>query len=220
LAKVSVVPVVMSPLEPQELRPATKEVDVMPSPGLAEGVPFTLSVVGAGEVTEKPAGKVHCARVSPQTGGGGGGVPLTVSVSVAKLPVSTPPTKRWSEVLANVPVAGAVTFTFTVQTLLAATVPFENEIEPAPAAGANVAAPHPLMVPPAGFATTIAPGEVGNASVKLTPEIGAGLGLVIVKVRAETPFTVAGSGLNALAMVRVEGSTIAAKRVDVEKSEL
>src|SRR6185369_6185798 len=115
---------------------------------------------------------------------------------------------------------GTVTFTFTVQLLLAATVPFENEIEPAPATGANVAAPHPLVVAPGEPATTIAPGEVGNTSEKLTPEIAAGLGLVIVNVRAETPPALVGSGLKFLAIVRVVGSTTAAKRVDVPKSSL
>lgn len=145
---------------------------------------------------------------------------LTVNVSVAKLPVSTVPTKRWFEVLVYVPVAGTVTFTFTVQLLLAATVPFENEIEPAPATGAKVAAPQPLIVAPGGLATTIAPGEVGNTSEKFTPETAAGLGLVIVNVRAETPLTLVGSGLKLLAIVRVEGSTIAAKRADVLKSSL
>src|SRR4029078_8378535 len=121
-----------------------------------------------------------------------------------------PPTKRWFEVLVYMPDAGTVTFTFTVQELLAATVPFENEIEPAPAAGTKVAAPHPLMVSPVGLPTTIAPGEVGNTSEKLTPETAAGLGLVIVKVRAETPLTLVGSGLKFLAIVGVEGRTTSA----------
>src|SRR5215208_314979 len=102
----------------------------MPSPGLADGVPATLSVLGAGEVTEKPVGNVHCARVLPHTGAGGGGALLTVSVSVADLPVSTAPAKRLFEVLVYVPLAGAVTFTLIVQLLLAATVPFENVIDP------------------------------------------------------------------------------------------
>jgi hypothetical protein len=94
-----VAPVVMPPFEPHELVPSVKEAALTPSPGLADGVPATLSVVGAGEVTEKPTGKAHCARVSPQTGGGAGGALLTVSVSVAKLPVSMPPRRRWLEVL-------------------------------------------------------------------------------------------------------------------------
>src|ERR1044071_7035010 len=210
----------MSPLEPRGVVPSVKDVEVAPSPGFADGVPGTLSVVGAGEATEKPAGKVHCARVWPQTGAGGGGASSTSNVAVAEWPVSGPPTKRWVGVLGYVPAGGAWTLTFTVQMLLAATVPFEKEIEPAPGAGANVAAPQPLMVAPAGLATTIAPGEVGNTAVKLPPETAAGLGLVIVKVRAETPLTLVGSGLKFLAIVRVEGSTIAAKRAEVPKSSL
>jgi hypothetical protein len=116
------------------------------------------------------------------------------------------------------PVAGAVTFTFTVQTLLAATVPFENEIEPAPRCGANVARRIHY-----GAARRIRDHHRSGRGRKRVREAHAGdrrrLGLVIVKVRAETPFTVAGSGLNALAMMRVKDRR-SREAVDVEKSEL
>ena len=57
---------------------------------------FAAGKGGAGLVN--PA-NVHCAIVRPHTGVGPAGAVLTVNVSVAKLPVSTVPTKRWLDVL-------------------------------------------------------------------------------------------------------------------------
>src|SRR5262249_15452322 len=113
-----------------------------------------------------------------------------------------------------------VTLTLIVQLLFAATVPFENEREPAPATGAKVGAPQPLVVAAGGLATTIAPGEVGKVSVKLRPESGAPLGLMMVKVSDETPPTLVGWGLKFFLRVTVDGSRIEAMRVEVLKSSL
>src|SRR5687768_3530628 len=41
-AKTSVVPVVMSPFDPQEFAPSANEVDAMPSPGFADAVTFAV----------------------------------------------------------------------------------------------------------------------------------------------------------------------------------
>jgi len=57
---------------------------------------FAAGKGGAGLV--KPV-NVHCAIVKPQTGVGPAGAVFTVNVSVAKLPVSIVPTKRWLDVL-------------------------------------------------------------------------------------------------------------------------
>jgi hypothetical protein len=68
---------------------------------LAEGVPFTLSVVGAGEVTEKTGRKVHCARSARRPAGSARSAVDRQRVGREAAGVDTP-TKRWSEVLANV----------------------------------------------------------------------------------------------------------------------
>src|SRR5215475_2728113 len=103
-------------------------------PALTVGTPPTRS----GGFAVVPLGTLQFAIVSPQTGLGGGGDVLTVSVSLAKLPVSTPPTSRWLDVFEYVPVAGAVTETETMHLPFAATVALLKEIEAAPTAGANV----------------------------------------------------------------------------------
>jgi hypothetical protein len=95
-----------------------------------------------------------------------------------------------------------------VQLLLGASVPFENESEPAPATGAKVGVPHPEVEAFVGLAITIVPGAVGSVSVKLNPVNVTEVGLVKVKVRVEMPPTVVGSGLKFLAMVAEEGSTM------------
>ena len=87
----SVVPVVMLPLEPQELVPSEKEVEMIPAPG--EAVPDPLE--GTGEDVSNPAGNVHCAMASPHTGLGVGEELFTVRVSLALFPVSRVPTNRW-----------------------------------------------------------------------------------------------------------------------------
>ena len=107
-----------------------------------------------------------------------------------------------------VPATGTVTFTLIVQLLFGASVPLENEIEVAPAVGEKVGVPQLVVVAPVGFATVIAPGEVGKVSVKLSPLTVTGEGLVNVKVRAETPPAFVGSGLKFFAIVTADGSKI------------
>ena len=118
------------------------------------------------------------------------------------------------------PSAGTVTIKLTMQFPLAGTVPPENEIELAPATGAKVGVPQPVVLAPVGFATTIAPGVVGNVSLKFTSLIAAAFGLPIVKVRIEVPPTIVGSGAKDFEIVVAVGSMIAAKRELVEKSLL
>ena len=114
-----------------------------------------------------------------------------------------------------------ITLNFTIQLLLGTMVPPENDMEDAPAAGLNVAVvPQPDVVALAGLATTISPGASGKLSVKLTPSIVPSVGLLIVKVRTEEPPALTGSSEKFLAMVMLFGSTIAANRKDVLKSEL
>src|SRR5689334_11077654 len=113
--------------------------------------------------------------------------------------------KRCAEVLEYVPLTGTVTLTLMVQLLFGASVPFENEMEAAPAVGAKVGVPQPVVLAPVGLATTMAPGVVGNVSVKLSALMVTGVGLVSVKVRAETPPVVVGSGLKFFEMVTTEG---------------
>ncbi|MDZ4159499.1 MAG: hypothetical protein U1B80_06895 [Anaerolineaceae bacterium] len=107
-----------------------------------------------------------------------------------------------------------------VQLLFGASVPPEKAMADAPATAVKVGVPQPLVVAPAGFATTIAPGEVGNASVKFSPLIVTGFGLVNVKVSAETPPALVGFGLNFFVMVAEVGSMMAAIRLPTEKSAL
>ena len=103
--------------------------------------------------------------------------------------------------------AGTVTFTLTVQLLFGASAPFENEMEAAPAVGAKVGVPQLLVVASGVDATTMLPGDVGKVSVKLTPVMVALFGFVIVKVRAETPLMLVGSGLKFFEIVTVVGSS-------------
>ena len=71
-----------------------------------------------------------------------------------------------------------------VHVVFAAIVPFEKEIDPAPAIGVNVGVPQPEVENVAGVATTIAAGEVGNVSLKFTPVmlLVVVFGIVIVSV--------------------------------------
>ncbi len=110
--------------------------------------------------------------------------------------------------------------TRTVQLLFAATVPFEKEIEAAAATGANVGAPHPVVVAAGGVATTMAPGEVGKASVKLRPLTDPPFGFVSVNVSVETPPTLVGFGAKCLEIVTSDGLMIVAMRAPVAKSLL
>jgi hypothetical protein len=180
--------------------------ELIPAPGEAEAV--TLEVVGAGEVVLNPEGNVQVARDDPQTGEGPGGALFTISESVALFPVSSVPIKRLLVVFVYVPVARIVTFTLIVQVLFAAMLPFENEMDPAPATGANVGEPQPDVEAFGVLATTIAPGVIGKVSVKFSPLKDEGVGLVIVNVRVETPPTFVGSGLKFLEIVTAEGLRI------------
>src|SRR5437016_9789876 len=100
----------------------------------------------------------------------------------------------------------------TVQLLLAATVPFENEIDAAPAAGANVGVPHPVVVAPGGFATTMAPGDVGKTSVKASDPTDPPFEFVSVNVSVETPPTVDGFGAKCFEIETRVGSMTTAMR--------
>src|SRR3989442_512159 len=98
-------------------------------------------------------------------------------------------------------------------------VPFENEIEGAPAPGVNVGAPQPEVEAVAGLAATIAPDDgapahvvvgdgvaatcspLGSVSVNLTPVRRALFGLVSVKVNVDVALTAMGFGEKALPIV-------------------
>ena len=91
------------------------------------------------------------------------------------------------------PAAGAVTFTSTVQVPLAGTLPPLNDTEAAPATGANVAAPQPVMLAPGVAATTIAPGDVGKGSLNATPASAVPV-FGFTKVKRNTAGTLAAIG--------------------------
>jgi len=90
-----------------------------------------------------------------------------------------------------------VTFTLTVQELATAMLPPLRLMLPEPATAVSV--PPQLLTAPFGVATNTLPGSV---SLNATPnwESGFPAGLVIVKVRVETPFGAIVEGLNALAI--------------------
>ena len=98
--------------------------------------------------------------------------------------------------------------TLIVHVLFAATLPLENEIEAAPAAGANVGEPQPAVEALGVLATTMAPGVDGRVSVKFSPLKEEEVGLVMVNVRVETPLAVVGSGLKFFEIVTAVGSMI------------
>ena len=113
-----------------------------------------------------------------------------------------------------------MTLTLTRQLPLAGTVPPENEIESAPATGAKVGVPQPVVLAPVGFATTMAPGLIGNVSLKFTSLMAAAFGLPIVNVSVDIPPTIAGSGAKDFEIVVAVGSMITAMRALVAKSLL
>jgi hypothetical protein len=99
-------------------------------------------------------------------------------------------------------VLGAVTFTLTVQESPAAIVPFEKEMEAAPAVGEKVGEPQFVVDAPVVEATSMAAGLVGNVSVKATPVRALfKLGFVIVKVSVEVPPARIGLGANSFAIL-------------------
>ncbi len=93
-----------------------------------------------------------------------------------------------------------------VQLLFGASVPLENETALAPAVGAKVGEPQPVVEAFGVPATVITPGVVGRLSVKLRPVTVTGVGLVNVKVRLDIPLTVVGSGLKFFEIVTADGS--------------
>src|SRR5713226_2327488 len=120
---------------------------------------FAAFVVGkpparSGGFATVPSGTVHDAMVTPHSPVPGGGALLTVSVAVAKCPVSFASMKRWFVVLTRLPVAVGVTLTLITQLPFAATVPFEKEIELDPATAVSVGAPQPDVVAAGVLATT------------------------------------------------------------------
>ena len=91
--------------------------------------------------------------------------------------------------------------TRTVQVPPAAMPPPENARLAAPAAGAKVGAPQPLVLMLGTAATTIAPGVVGKVSVKLTPVNALAVGLLNVNTSVLVPPGAIGLVRNVLAMV-------------------
>ena len=84
----------------------------------------------------------------------------------------------------------------------AAIVPFVKEIEVAPAVGANVGEPHPLVAAAGVEATCICAGEVGKVSENWTLERALfRFGFVIVKVSVEVPPARMGFGENNFEML-------------------
>jgi hypothetical protein len=159
---------------------------------------------------------VHLASSRPGVQAGGVGALLTARLALAVLPVSVVPIYRCPEVLLYVPAVGAVTFTLTMQLPVAALVPFENEMEAAPAVGEKVGVPQPLVEVTTGVVATIFPGEVGKVSVKLTLLRATPFGLCKIKVSVDVPLTEVSLGVKALEMVTLEGSMIAAMRPETE----
>src|SRR5258705_8988339 len=116
----------------------------------------------SGGLATVPTGTVHDAIVNPQRPVPGGGALLTVSVAVAKCPVSVVSMKRWLVVLTSDPVAVGVTLTLITQLLFAASVPFEKEIELDPADAVSVGTPQPLVVALGVAATTRLAGRLST----------------------------------------------------------
>src|SRR5882724_9087626 len=114
-----------------------------------------------------------------------GGV-ATARFAVAVLPVPPLVELTLPVVLTKFPDAVPVTFTVTVQVLLAATVPPVSETLPEPATA--VAVPPHVLVNPFGVATTI---PAGKLSVNATPVSATALaaGLVMVNVSEVVPFS-------------------------------
>ena len=96
--------------------------------------------------------------------------------------------------------------TLMVHVPFAAIVPLEKERDVAPAVGAKVGDPQPVVDAFVGLATTMAPGEVGRGSVKFNPLTDMGVGFVKVNVRVDIPLTVVGSGLKFFEIVIADGS--------------
>src|SRR6266498_4961597 len=98
--------------------------------------------------------------------------------------------------------------TVIVQLLFGARLPFEKERDVAPAVGAKVGEPQPVVEAFGVLATVMLPGVCGRLSVKFSPLSAVEVGLVKVNVRVETPPAVVGSGLKFFAIVTAEGSRI------------
>jgi hypothetical protein len=189
---------------------AETEPGAVPPTLIAAVATLAACVFAAGKGGEVPAypANVHWAIVKPQTGEGPGGALFTVSVSLALSPVSNVPINRLSEVLVYVPAVGTITLTLIVQVLLAAMLPFEKLMMVSVAVGEKLGEPQPVVEAFGGLATIMTPGVLGKVSLKFNPLNDEGVGLVIVKVRVETPPTVVGSGLKLFEIVTAEGSRI------------
>jgi hypothetical protein len=95
-----------------------------------------------------------------------------------------------------------VILTLTVHVPPATIEPPEKDMDALPPVGVKVGVPQPLVVALGVAATTIAPGVVGNVSVKATPVKGVSvLGLVRVKVRVEVPPARMGDGEKAFVIL-------------------
>jgi hypothetical protein len=125
-----------------------------------------------------------------------GGV-ATDRFAVAVLPVPPFVDVTLPVVLTKFPDAVPVTFTVTVQLLLAAMVPPVSEMLPEPATA--VAVPPQVLVSPLGVATT---SPAGKVSVNATPVSATALapGLVMVKVKDVVPFSGIAAAPKALAI--------------------
>lgn len=88
---------------------------------------------------------------------------------------------------------------------MAGIVPFENEMDALPATGEKIGVPQPLVVALVGLATNMAPGEVGNISVKFKSLTVPAPGLVKVNVSVETPLTLVGFGEKLFEIVILAG---------------
>lgn len=92
--------------------------------------------------------------------------------------------------------------TDTVQVPPAAMVPFVNEMDTAPALGAKVGDPQPLVVAFGVAATCICAGEVGKVSEnRMLERASFWFGLAIVKVSLEVPPARMGLGENSFIML-------------------
>jgi hypothetical protein len=102
----------------------------------------------------------------------------------------------------------------TVHVAPAAMLPAVNDTTAAPAAGANVGVPQPLVLTPGVGATTIAPGAVGKLSLKARPvNAVAMLGLVMVK--RSTPGTPAAIGLVMKVLLMLAGAVATTVRMSL-----
>jgi hypothetical protein len=119
---------------------------------------------------------------------------------VAVLPVPPLVDVTFPLVLVFVPFLSTVIVTFTVQIPLTPMVPFENVIEEAPAVGAKVGVPQPLVLALGGLATYIFPGKESVNATPFSVVVVFTAGLMIMKVSTLEPPLVMLVGLKPLLM--------------------